>query len=95
MAKPVSHGQRHVDDRYVGAERDCGCEQVVADPEPAATCIPSVRSNARHASPAEVEIATLKYIDWFNHRRLYQADGDNSALRTRGRALRSPAAQTR
>jgi putative transposase len=24
----------------------------------------------------QVEIATLEYIDWFNHRRLYEACGD-------------------
>jgi putative transposase len=24
----------------------------------------------------EVEIATLEYVDWFNHRRLYQHCGD-------------------
>ena len=24
----------------------------------------------------QVEIATLEYVDWFNHRRLYQACGD-------------------
>ena len=24
----------------------------------------------------QVEIATLEYVDWFNHRRLYEACGD-------------------
>ena len=24
----------------------------------------------------QVEIATLEYVDWFNHRRIYQACGD-------------------
>jgi putative transposase len=28
------------------------------------------------AHPAQVEVATLKYIDWFNHRRLYEVCGD-------------------
>jgi len=27
-------------------------------------------------TPAQVEVATLKYIDWFNHQRLYEACGD-------------------
>jgi len=25
---------------------------------------------------AQLEIATLEYVDWFNHRRLYEACGD-------------------
>jgi putative transposase len=28
------------------------------------------------ASIGQVELATLEYVDWFNHRRLYQACGD-------------------
>jgi putative transposase len=32
---------------------------------------------AGHWRTAEqVEIATLEYVDWFNHRRLYEACGD-------------------
>jgi putative transposase len=27
-------------------------------------------------TPGQVEIATLKYLDWFNHQRLYEACGD-------------------
>jgi putative transposase len=27
-------------------------------------------------SAEQVEIATLEYVDWFNHRRLYEACGD-------------------
>ncbi len=27
-------------------------------------------------TPEQLEIATLEYVDWFNHRRLFQACGD-------------------
>ena len=37
----------------------------------------------------QVEIATLEYTDWFNHRRLYEACGDIPPSRTRGRLLLS------
>ena len=34
----------------------------------------------KHRGPwrtaGQVEIATLDYVDWFNHRRLYEACGD-------------------
>jgi hypothetical protein len=35
----------------------------------------------------QVEIATLEYVDWFNHSRLYEACGDIPPNRTRSRPL--------
>lgn len=29
-----------------------------------------------HQTAEQVELATLEYVDWFNHRRLYEACGD-------------------
>ncbi len=43
---------------------------------PARPALPAlVRFIAEHAVE-QVEIATLEYVDWFNHRRLFEACGD-------------------
>lgn len=42
----------------------------------------------------QVEIATLEYIDWFNHRRLFQACGDTSPVELEAAHYRQHAALT-
>ncbi|RZL79664.1 MAG: hypothetical protein EOP32_18905 [Rhodococcus sp. (in: high G+C Gram-positive bacteria)] len=37
-----------------------------------------------------VEVATLEWVDWFNHRRLYKHCGDLPPARPRGLLLPSP-----
>ena len=43
----------------------------------------------------DVELATTRWIDWFNRRRLYECCGDVPTSRTRGRLLRSTPATSR
>ena len=35
-----------------------------------------IRTGGPWRTPAQVEVATLTYVDWFNHKRLYEACGD-------------------
>ena len=42
----------------------------------------------------QVEIATLEYVDWFNHRRLFEACGDIPPAELEGAHYRQQAALT-
>jgi putative transposase len=42
----------------------------------------------------QVEIATLEYVDWFNHRRLFQACGDVPPVELEAAHYRQHAALT-
>lgn len=45
-------------------------------PQPVYPAKSQLTGHARVLEQYKVELATLDYVDWFNHRRLYQTCGD-------------------